>query len=881
MVKCYFKTLLTNLNYYQMKKSLLGFLALAGVLVGCQNYDDQFDALNQQILELQTELDGLTDIETDLAALVSDLSDLSDTVQDIEDNALTGNDLNNALAGVLSTLEQLRDRLSDLEQDVADIDVESQVASATADIDSEVADLNEEIERIEAALRDLLEASAVIDQDLNIRNQAELAYAKTLFPSDVTINAIVRGSVTIEIGSALTDSIAAVDALTDRIATVVRKTGAITFDIDNDASSVLSFDALTFIDGSAILDGKVDINNVATIADNLTLTMTGTLMYPNLTSVDDIRITSGAGVTEVNFANITGVAGDVYTGASAGQIEFPDATSGVNLGTLAIPGTVDVGGPFTTTFDGAVTGNISATTIAAGSVDFSGTATATGAVAFQSIAGAASDTVIDTDGAITISGAVVANVATLSGSALNITGNVSLTAASTFTSSNTTIGGNALGAALTADSTEGTFVLTGNASSSLTVTAHTRAEVGGNVNAAATITSSATTIGGDINAATTVTGNGGSLAFDGEEVNANLTATVDTFTSPNVDTIDAAATLTLNDATAITLPELATNAGQIVAGDATSFTAVQLVDANTIDLAADATVSVGSVSDTANHSDWATYNGLTVAAQDKDLDISAAVRVATFNVTGKANSDLTAQDNDITVTAANVSLTSLVVGGASVLSSIDIDGTGFTQLTTAGRIKDLIVSNNASLTTFNFGHAHIQPGPASTVEIDTNASLQTLDLSSLTKVATITISGNASLTSITAPTVSSNPNEMATTLAPISVQITGNDLAATYTDATAATGTTSYVAATFSTSAISGFKSFIQYYLDQTRTTVPVVFNIEFDFGTGDSPASDTAALNGDDGVSGNADDQLHTANANIDGDYVNKEELLLLGANN
>ena len=140
-----------------MKKSLLGFLALAGVLVGCQNYDDQFDALNQQILELQTELDGLTDIETDLAALVSDLSDLSDTVQDIEDNALTGNDLNNALAGVLSTLEQLRDRLSDLEQDVADIDVESQVASATADIDSEVADLNEEIERIEAAVANVAE----------------------------------------------------------------------------------------------------------------------------------------------------------------------------------------------------------------------------------------------------------------------------------------------------------------------------------------------------------------------------------------------------------------------------------------------------------------------------------------------------------------------------------------------------------------------------------------------------------------------------------------------------------------------------------------------------------------------------------------------------
>ena len=237
-------------------------------------------------------------------------------VQDIEDNALTGNDLTTALAGVLTQLQQLRDRLTDLEGSVEDIDVESQVASATSNINTQVEDLNAEIERIEAALRDLLEASAVIDQDLNIRNQAELAYAKTLFPSDVTINAIVRGNVNITIGTSLQDSLAVVDALTDRIATVVRKTGMIAFTIDNDATGELSFDALTFIDGDAILDGNVDINNVATIANNLVLTTTGAVAYPNLTSVQDINFTSGTGITSVDLSNITGVSGDVYTGTT-------------------------------------------------------------------------------------------------------------------------------------------------------------------------------------------------------------------------------------------------------------------------------------------------------------------------------------------------------------------------------------------------------------------------------------------------------------------------------------------------------------------------------------------------------------------------------------
>ena len=43
-----------------MKKGLLGLLVLALTIVGCQNYDDQFDDLNSKIAaSLATTVDGL------------------------------------------------------------------------------------------------------------------------------------------------------------------------------------------------------------------------------------------------------------------------------------------------------------------------------------------------------------------------------------------------------------------------------------------------------------------------------------------------------------------------------------------------------------------------------------------------------------------------------------------------------------------------------------------------------------------------------------------------------------------------------------------------------------------------------------------------------
>ena len=54
-----------------MKKSLLGLLVVALTVVGCQNYDDQFDDLNNKI--------------TSLASQVGELSGLSAAIQAVGD----------------------------------------------------------------------------------------------------------------------------------------------------------------------------------------------------------------------------------------------------------------------------------------------------------------------------------------------------------------------------------------------------------------------------------------------------------------------------------------------------------------------------------------------------------------------------------------------------------------------------------------------------------------------------------------------------------------------------------------------------------------------------------------------------------------------------
>ena len=77
-------------------------------------------------------------------------------------------------------------------------------------------------------------------------------------------------------------------------------------------------------------------------------------------------------------------------------------------------------------------------------------------------------------------------------------------------------------------------------------------------------------------------------------------------------------------------------------------------------------------------------------------------------------------------------------------------GTTIGTLSTGGVILNTNVINNDAMTAINIGHAHLNGELATTITVSGNASLTSLDLSSMNKVKAITVTSNGKI-SITAP----------------------------------------------------------------------------------------------------------------------------------
>ena len=121
---------------------------MALTIVGCQNYDDQFDDLNNKI--------------TSLASQVGELSGLSAAIQAVGDRVTA---LESATAQELASI---LGEVSGLQAQLASIE------TVTAEVD----DLNNEVDMILGKLNELLEQAAVINQDVVITSVAQLSMLK-------------------------------------------------------------------------------------------------------------------------------------------------------------------------------------------------------------------------------------------------------------------------------------------------------------------------------------------------------------------------------------------------------------------------------------------------------------------------------------------------------------------------------------------------------------------------------------------------------------------------------------------------------------------------------------------------------------------------------
>ena len=125
-----------------------------------------------------------------------------------------------------------------------------------------------------------------------------------------------------------------------------------------------------------------------------------------------------------------------------------------------------------------------------------------------------------------------------------------------------------------------------------------------------------------------------------------------------------------------------------------------------------------------------------------------------------------------------------------------------------------MAQNSPSFSSLNFGHSHIQgTGSDAATIVVSGTGITALDMSTMQKVKTITVVGNGSLASITAP----NPTDesgFAEPMAIVSITITGNALTGVYTAAQNGTEVTDHVASSLVAAAVSSFKTYIDKFKD-------------------------------------------------------------------
>jgi len=297
---------------------------------------------------------------------------------------------------------------------------------------------------------------------------------------------------------------------------------------------------------------------------------------------------------------------------------------------------------------------------------------------------------------------------------------------------------------------------------------------------------------------------------------AHLTVSATTLSAAALKTANA--TITLVSISTVALPAL-TSVTSLTGSAISSFSAPLLTTAAgkaaNLDLKAGASVTMKSIGTTYTLVDLATIGELTLSAQANDLILDEMVKLTTLNYTSSVIG------GTLTVSASMVSMTTLTLGSGSRLTTLTVSATNMVTLGTAGVILNTNIVNNTKLETLSFGHTHLNGELATTVDIINNDKLLALDMSSLGKVKEVEVTGNASLTTFTAPSFANKAEPQVT----ISVTFTGNDITGTYSATVEATETTPVVPYTASSAAITSWKGFIDGY----KTTNTVLYNLDID----------------------------------------------------
>jgi len=259
-----------------MKKGLLSILAGALLVVGCQNYDDQFDNLETQINALASTVAGLSQVQSDLASLAG-----------------TVNSLQSALSAEIDTA--LADGLADIDAAVEALEAAAADSASAEDV-SAIADA---VAENQTDLDELLAQSSVFQGDVVVNTPATLDAYHAMGDG----LAIVNGKVDIDVSASM--DIAKVQELVNFITVT---TGDYAYTALADVETEVTFSALL---GTA----------------SLTLDQEGGYMLENLESATNIVLDDDSSVDVVHLGSLVSVTSlkDDAAG-TAGVFSFSKAT---------------------------------------------------------------------------------------------------------------------------------------------------------------------------------------------------------------------------------------------------------------------------------------------------------------------------------------------------------------------------------------------------------------------------------------------------------------------------------------------------------------------------------------------------------------------------
>jgi prefoldin subunit 5 len=755
-----------------MKKGLLSLLAVALTVVGCQNYDDQFEELKSQIEGVEAQISGLPDLTNEVNSIKSTVEGLQTALATVSSNVTAnGTAIGNNATAIANNGTAIADNATAIGNNATAIGNNGTAignnGTAIAGVQGVVTTISGNVAANGTAI-----ASATTAIGQNADAITAVSAAVTAVNSAVGLN----GQEIASIQASLTTIAQDITDIENALADVATTADLLT--VSNSLADVAA-DVEEILQGAKSVNQAISMTNDQDIAYALGVISLGANSPSAFIINGDLTVdlsTSSATLSAASKASATLMLAKIIstlgTGNTTDFTSGSDDASRVKAPALAyVQGNYAYGGADPLD-DALVTikGSVTIRSIGADDLVFTGR-TVDGGV--NVTAAAASATTVDFSNSTFGGGLTPANVTFTDATSVNV-GKISLTGITANNATDIIVGyDSALAGALNISGTSATTINLGDITSvggalTITATGSTNVDLGSVASVSAAITVPNTVASLDLDA---LTATGGALDISAVALELSSLATISHTTDLNTSTVS---------------DYEATGAGGALQSVSAAFTyspSSGVINVPGADFAAGANLTSTAQTITAktvNSANLAELDpnvrSLTLMAQDSDVTVDGTedANLQTFVMHASADTGI-----DYDGTSANASLTQATFDD---VETIDLAGhTAIATITTLGVNRTLTLTGNTALVTLNVGHTYTDDyTSAQEITLTGATALTSVDLTTVVRLRAATITGNTAMTRALAPgtadplTGGANP----------SFAVHTNNLSATFVEAT-------------------------------------------------------------------------------------------------